>query len=604
MGARLAEDCVCAAGSYRSILGGGCRPCPEGMTCDAGSREDGFPSGPGVEASTSAVYPRVDSGYFTHYDGPLSVYKCIGAACPGGRPETCSAHARKLACGECDEGWVHTSKGECARCQDIFKTALLYPVLPLMFGPPVIYAMYRHSQDDVERWGQPLNGMASMFYLFLVTTQTVGASLMVGVDIPPGSPLPALQQLAQMSLNLDALLRPNCSLPSALLWRFTQRILLPVWLLLLFVFTWVVVRVSPCVTTMNLYVTLNVYGGVFNTFFISIASLMVGMFQCYQHPNGKYSVVDFPSLLCFEGEWIPMSAIAVCGLLLFCVLPIAFFVRIVWLIPTYFPNNKNFRLSIKFIVRKFTFDRAWWAIVLLLKGLWINLAKVFMTEATGQILWQVSGLLFYAVLTMQFMPWRHFVVSFVDVIAHSILTYFFTMQALFVRTSAGDRENVGAAAAGVLCVAFLVLAFGAGSLVRDHLRPARPSEVVLMANKLCQAFAHFAEQPERAAALLSLLPGNEKRTLWSAGLIIRRESSPEGLLLGSATVGDEVRLSRAGVSRWASAVHGEEARRQAADSRVPPSRAASDEGQAAEPPVGDVMEVVDGRSRHAKTTSV
>eukprot|EP00411_Alexandrium_monilatum_P026622 CAMPEP_0175336124 /NCGR_PEP_ID=MMETSP0095-20121207/3649_1 /TAXON_ID=311494 /ORGANISM="Alexandrium monilatum, Strain CCMP3105" /LENGTH=549 /DNA_ID=CAMNT_0016633469 /DNA_START=236 /DNA_END=1882 /DNA_ORIENTATION=- len=497
--------------------------------------------------------------------------------------------------------------------------------------------------------------MASMFYLFLVTTQTVGASLMVGVDIPPGSPLPALQQLAQMSLNLDALLRPNCSLPSALLWRFTQRILLPVWLLLLFVFTWVVVRVSPCVTTMNLYVTLNVYGGVFNTFFISIASLMVGMFQCralllciftwvvsrvspcmttmnlyvmfnvygsvfntffitiaslmaglfqcYQHPNGKYSVVAFPSLLCFEGEWIPMSAIAVCGLILFCVLPIAFFARIVWLIPTYFPNNKNFRLSIKFIVRKFTFDRAWWAIVLLLKGLWINLAKVFMTEATGQILWQVSGLLFYAVLTMQFMPWRHFVVSFVDVIAHSILTYFFTMQALFVRTSAGDRENVGAAAAGVLCVAFLVLAFGAGSLVRDHLRPARPSEVVLMANKLCQAFAHFAEQPERAAALLSLLPGNEKRTLWSAGLIIRRESSPEGLLLGSATVGDEVRLSRAGVSRWASAVHGEEARRQAADSRVPPSRAASDEGQAAEPPVGDVMEVVDGRSRHAKTTS-
>ena len=50
-------------------------------------------------------------------------------------------------------------------------------------------------------------------------------------------------------------------------------------------------------------VVLGCFGGVLKTFFVTVASKCLSLFQCYNHPNGRLSMRASPEVLQGSEEW-------------------------------------------------------------------------------------------------------------------------------------------------------------------------------------------------------------------------------------------------------------------------------------------------------------
>lgn len=533
--------CLCPEKSYQALNQGSatCTDCPEGMICPVGSREANF-------GTTDGPLPLLEVGFYSFNNAPLDPYRCMSdEACIGGMPESCAPNHGGLTCSICDEGFALSSDKTCTACGAATKGGFLYPVLPLVIGPPVILAVYKFSQDDVEKWGLPRNGLASMAFLIFINIQTIGSSKMVDMVLPTNSLLPKVQGAFASTLSIDSILRPACAIRGSIVGKFVLRLLTPFWALVVFGIVFGTFRALPFLPNLDIWVMISVYGALFNTFFITIAGYVASLFQCYVHPNGKFSVVEMPQVICFEqGEWTAMVGFAVVGALIFLVAPIALFVYLIVLIPKRFSESRNFRISTKFVARKFCADRAWWTIALLLKGLWINFTKIFFVGPVGQILWLNGGLLAYTTLTMLFMPWRHYIVSFIDFASHCILTFFFTTQAFLAVTSSAEQADISYAAMGILFFDFVVLGAGVGFLLYKHLNPPSQEDLDTQAKNLCKVLSRFAKQPDRVSQLLLILPGYEMHILKVASKLIQRESDEQGLVVGKFLSREGTMLSR------------------------------------------------------------
>jgi len=241
-------------------------------------------------------------------------------------------------------------------------------------------------------------------------------------------------------------------------------------------------------------------------------------------------VYDAPDILCYEGVWNALVAVGIIGLITFCILPIVGVAYLVYILPTCLSTSKNFRSATKFITRKYRASQAWWTIVILLKGLWVNFTSVLFTSGIGQLMWLNIGLLIYASVSLYVLPWRHYLVSYADSVSHCMVVYIFSTTAFFVEVANSEARKVSVAVVGFVVLDGIILLSGVIFLVIRHYTPKSQAELQKDADDICNTFSRVGKQPERVMDLFQLLPGVEKSAFLWAYKIISRESLSDGFI--------------------------------------------------------------------------
>jgi hypothetical protein len=174
-GQQFESNCVCPEGQYRPRYDykGACIACPTGMTCNVGSDMNNYYAMVPLNvaptdylklseierADTYGTIPILDEGFMTLPEDPLWVYQCQNQkVCPGGLPNSCGPDLSNIACGVCAPGF-HRGVTQCIECSSVETSRLLFPILPLVLGPSLVFFAYVKMQDPIAQWGSAMNGV-------------------------------------------------------------------------------------------------------------------------------------------------------------------------------------------------------------------------------------------------------------------------------------------------------------------------------------------------------------------------------------------------------------------------------------------------------------
>jgi len=188
--------------------------------------------------------------------------------------------------------------------------------------------------------------------------------------------------------------------------------------------------------------TLNGYFSIMFTFFAGITGAAFALFKCSPNPNQQKTLSVDRSIICSSDEWSSMLIIAILAILFWIVGFGSLFLRALFMSPERF-TKPHVQMRWKFLFIKFRPDVHWWAIVVVLKGICLNIVFVACDTAMGQINFMLITLMSYICLAIAFQPWRHVYVNAVDIWAHMCLLLLGTVLMWFA--SADSKTNTKAA---------------------------------------------------------------------------------------------------------------------------------------------------------------
>jgi len=175
----------------------------------------------------------------------------------------------------------------------------------------------------------------------------------------------------------------------------------------------------------------NVFFSLMNTFFIGLVNLSVSLLQCYPNPNGSSSLTSAPYVLCNEGVWVEMLPLAIISFLVYTLAFFAYLAMINYISPKKF-HDPVFRVKWLFLLEKFRPECWWWDQIVLFKSLLINFTTMFYVSGSAQVYWCVSILVCYTAGIFWFLPWRHWLVSFMDIVESFSLVAILMLMTWFV----------------------------------------------------------------------------------------------------------------------------------------------------------------------------
>lgn len=472
------QDCVCPENAYLSE-DEVCVDCPPGMTCAKGSSLLALRAQQerrvNETASDTHLYPVVLPGHWSEPEEPLSVFLCRDEnACPGGLPGSCGPLMSGIACAVCENEYF-LDEGQCVPCNSIETSKVLFPVMPVVFGPLVVILMYNKMQDPVEKWGSGRNGVGVALYLLINHYQVLALIRSCNLKMP--SSIHSVWKTWSFLVDFASILRPDCAGYADFSGGMVVRVLLPILGLLIFLMVFlgshIVAHFKPDHEGMNKNIIFNCYMTMIYTFFIGIAALSLELFKCYDHPNGEKSLSAAPEIICQSKGWNDLVVVAVFAILIYCVGAFCIYTRVLLIAPNKF-HEEEFRQRWKFLLAKFRPSTWWWGIIVLLKSLLLNFAMIVSTGGADQLTWiNIVVLLYTAGLTMAW-PWRHNLANMVDLGAQGALCFVVQMATRF----AGSQEEISnvTLANMVLFVSFTpFLAFGIAA-VRMIQREQWPDE--------------------------------------------------------------------------------------------------------------------------------
>ena len=543
--ASSSADCLCPQNMFRPLdrnaSAAPCLECPEGMHCEQGSDAMNFPWSSQEASSLEqhdllVIYPRPKKGYWTTFDEPLSVYRCLDEqSCPGGDSEMCGAHMEGIACGTCVKGFYSGQQGLCNECSDVEKSKILFPVLPLIIGPVVCYFMHRFSRDPVEMWLSPQNGMMTTMYVLLVYLQTLGAVNSCYLSYPEIAA--DMLDITVGFVDILSLLRPECATFADYKTSFMGKLFLPAYILFIFAGTYFVLNLLdrlrsaakqtptdtsvPSALAMDRDVVFNCYLSLYSTFFIGIAAQTFQLFQCYEHPNTTKSLRAAPHILCDSDAWQEMAGMAFAAILVFCLGAFVLFVYIIILTPTRF-QDIGFRKRWKFLFLKFRPTAWWWMLVMLVKGIWLSLTTVAFIEPVGQISWLFAGVSLYLYGTVSMRPWREIQVTRLDIVMHFSLLFSISFLDNFTQLGEVSPVEVARAMTGIAIVPCFLTALVLLILLRRLKHPETYQQRLQIAESMCTTFSQMTDE-KVIAGVLGVLPRTDLNTLNAAKHILLSE---------------------------------------------------------------------------------
>jgi len=87
----------------------------------------------------------------------------------------------------------------------------------------------------------------------------------------------------------------------------------------------------------------------------------------------------------------------------------------------------------KFLFIKYRADVHWWGLVVLFKGVLLNIGFLFLVTGVAQIYWVMAVVVMYTIVASAFRPWRHMLVNLTDVWSHIVLIMICSIMTWFAR---------------------------------------------------------------------------------------------------------------------------------------------------------------------------
>lgn len=392
-------------------------------------------------------------------------------------------------------------------------------MMPLLVGPVVAWYLARKAKGDVDKWATPTAGLSGVFFLSLFYTQIIGIIKESGLNLPAKTA--TKWEWTSKTLNLFSLLRPDCADFTSFITGFVGKMLVPVYAAFIFLVTYFVSQVLPKKLKMNRDQTQHSYGSMFNTFYISVASQSMSLFQCIQHPTGEYSLEFARHFFCYKGDWLSLLVVSIVSILVFCVGSLVVFAYIVWNAPVYF-DQQWFRMRWKFLFMKWRPGSYRMSLIILLKGLWVCAGRVFFEAGDARLMWLNTCLLSYLFFVSFTMPWRVWTLCILDVLTHAMLTYVVDVTSLTAILTGGASADIGRILATISMIFYAVpLVIMIWHLYRRCTFKGFNWDPFV--DKMCTLFGQAARHPETIEKMMTSLAWSEAMAMAKVLNILKME---------------------------------------------------------------------------------
>mmetsp|Transcript_58431 Transcript_58431/g.167702 ORF Transcript_58431/g.167702 Transcript_58431/m.167702 type:complete len:1388 (-) Transcript_58431:294-4457(-) len=405
-GFRFASDCQCPPGTYQDAGSGACMTCSRGSTCR------GFGAAP--EASPGFQLSQILS------DG-LSVFACFGdpRRCPGGYLGTCASGRRGIACAECEPDMSPADNGSCEPCgrSDVL------PFVAAIVSACLCLALVYYKVNAEDRARQSYSGWLITMVLgqSLSNMQLVGAVSKISVPWP--EPARSCMKFLKGLAFDPEILRLGCVASFSAIDLYMLRLCtLPLGIAVL-VCTHLVVATLRYGGRLRerLGVLVGSMGVVVMSLFITICSWILSPFRCTRNPNGKWTMVEYEVILCWDSAEHIGLLVAGCIALN---IPILFITSVIHLLRS-FPGRMSagdvgFLNRYAFIFARVKPASRWFMLVFLLRNL-----VVATLPSIPNAFWQTFLMSTVFVLsmcgTLRFEPWKMPLLNAFDVLSNLFL---------------------------------------------------------------------------------------------------------------------------------------------------------------------------------------
>mmetsp|Transcript_8294 Transcript_8294/g.14483 ORF Transcript_8294/g.14483 Transcript_8294/m.14483 type:complete len:1266 (+) Transcript_8294:77-3874(+) len=408
------SDCVCPRGQYLSA-DYECVECMEGLACT-----DGWPSNWATKGGT----PVLKQEFYSLKSAPYDTYRCQQKGsiddhprCPGGPPERCSDGLDKdtLVCAKCSKSGYHIVNGSCEKCPAYLKVLLLFIIIA---GILLIVMFFYLSNAPLAVNAGHKQDFAIFVGLVVTVLQIFGVLKQLQIQWPMemGSFLGSSSEIFTFRFSF------SCAVGDSAIAQYFTQALIPYFLIAMtavlgiaskfvaraFEKEWMAWSLSKC---------LNVVGQVLQALFIAFCDIMARPMRCYDHPNGKQSLVDFPEVVCWESREHIFLVIIAAGIFLFFILP-----YVSWCVwgclkapSKTFQKDTAFLESFRFLFYRFRPDCWWWGLVFLVRQTCLAFAAVVpSSNAHAQLFYTGGILMIYGYFLSMFWPWISTELSIVD----------------------------------------------------------------------------------------------------------------------------------------------------------------------------------------------
>jgi len=432
-GSSSASECICQVDTeYLDDTTDTCKPCPIGINCPAGASlaleigtdvsNGGYTSlsvKPGYYIPASAVSVGDSAG---REDAIINeVYACdaLGEAvlsqsgyntpCPGGPAGSCALNrdAGSLACGRCMDDHFRGSDGTCQKCGGGEAVGL---VIMIVLGLTLPVGSYFFINQGVTAKLGELSAAILSFGTFVTSVQLAMVITKISVSWPAGN-RDIFRMFAIFAFDLDSV-RAECLFGSGATTGYVLTLLIPIMLgAVLFGASFLSRLVFAVSHRLHMKgpETWNTYFTVYQAVFIAIFITVVRPFRCYSHPNGKYSMVDYPDIICWDSDsdHTVMIAFAIIAIFGEVVAFLAYYAWCIMTLPQTSLTDPNVLRSLKFVVYRFR-DGAWyWGIIFLIRNTFTGISVIIdPSRPYAQMMVMASVLTGYFLLSVLILPWR------------------------------------------------------------------------------------------------------------------------------------------------------------------------------------------------------
>jgi hypothetical protein len=164
--------------------------------------------------------------------------------------------------------------------------------------------------------------------------------------------------------------------------------------------------------------TINTLGQILQVFYIALAAIVVVPYECYPHPNGKEGLTQYPQVICWEGDHVPLVAMS-CVVLVCFLIP--FTTWCVWgtfniVRPPPKEINRANLVRFRFMVNRFRTDCWWWNNCSIARQLLLAFTPSLPGEEPIHGMYMLGVLVLYGFGHCFYWPWKAPMFNMLDLI--------------------------------------------------------------------------------------------------------------------------------------------------------------------------------------------
>ena len=203
----------------------------------------------------------------------------------------------------------------------------------------------------------------------------------------------------------------------------------------------------------------------YNSIFIGLTAITAVAFQCYSHPNGDSSLVQYPMVLCGSDDHNSIVALSVILLITF----VAPFIGVQIWASVYAikiranPNLSKLHMTLfRFLIYRFRPDVWWWGTVFTIRQTLLAFAPMLQPDDPHtQSVFIIAVLTVYTTLACFFWPWKSDELNLLDAVSMGLIVILVAAVSSFMpqSTTVGPHTKfmVAVLALVAVCAGFLVI---------------------------------------------------------------------------------------------------------------------------------------------------